>query len=85
MQSIDYDEKREYQNEILIDMLSYMTFRRLKAMEYACYIGQKLTNQTYHNSFEEYERDPDETAFLTEDELAMMYGVSFGERRHGNR
>lgn len=85
LQSTDYDEKREYQNDILIDMLSYITFRRLKAMEYACYVNQKLTNQTYHNSSEETERDPDETAFLSENELAMMYGVSFGERNHGNR
>ncbi len=77
IQSSDYNEQLEYKNDILVHMLSYITFRRLKTMEYSCDIKQLLSGQLntqIKEEWDEEEKDPDQDAFLTDDEKKLMYG-----------
>lgn len=83
IQSTDYEEQREYKNDILIELLSYITFRRMKTIEYGCVIEQESIAKQEVN-LEEDEFDPDEIAFLTKEELDMMYGIDHGEKHHEN-
>lgn len=73
--SYDYDEQIEYKNDILKNMMSYLNFRRLIAAQYGCHLNQRLASSQFIEEEEEVEeRDPDEEAFLTEEEQKMMYG-----------
>ena len=78
--SIDEKERQEYKNDILLCMLEYSTFRRLKTMEYDCSIGDSIVNIIDEVSIKVpsddlSERwDPDEEAFLSEEEKKLMYG-----------
>ncbi len=78
--SIDENERQEYKNDILLCMLEYSTFRRLKTMEYDCSIGDSIVNIIDEVSIKVpsddlSERwDPDEEAFLSEEEKKLMYG-----------
>ncbi len=94
MQCNTYDEKREYEHDLLRQMLSYINLRRLKAMEYGIHMYQAIVdipqvsknNLTQPYGFPEKDDsvDPDEYAFLTEEELAQMYGeVEEDEKSHG--
>lgn len=73
IQSTDYEEQREYKNDILIEMLPYINFRRLKSAEYGCYIEQKLVDQQ-EIKIEEDEIDPYDEYLTKEDwEKAKVY------------
>lgn len=75
IQSTDYDEQIAYKNDILTDMLSYLTFRRMKATEYGCHhVTTSIIDlpNLQENALESW--DPDEEAFLTEEEKRSMYG-----------
>ncbi len=75
IQSNDYDEQIEYKNDILLEMLSYINFRRLKTTEYGCHIKPALVNRHHIEPFVEDSngRDSDDE-FLTDDEKELMYG-----------
>ena len=60
------------ENDILKNMLSYSNLRRLKCMEYQCSIYDCLYCQSDDTMLDE--RDPDEEAFLSEEEKRQMYG-----------
>ncbi len=67
LQSTDHDEQIEYRNDILTEMLSYLTFRKLKTMEYGCVIGQKsIIEQAI--DFEKESEDTSKEEFLTDDD-----------------
>lgn len=76
LNSVTYDEQIEWRNDILKQISSYINFRRLYTIdqginthEYIC-----LTNKQPDPEIEKEEYDPDEDAFLTEDEKSKMYG-----------
>lgn len=74
LHSINYDEQMEYKNDILKNMMSYLNFRRLVAAECGCYLREDLALTQFVEEEDVDERDPDEEAFLTDDEKKMMYG-----------
>lgn len=75
MNAVTHDEQVEYRNDLLQKMFSYINYRRIKALEYDCRINQKLVDlQRTDLGGEEDEVDPDQYAFLTEDEKMEMQG-----------
>ena len=44
-QSSTYDERREYANDLLKQMISYMNLRRMKAAQYALYVSDPIVDQ----------------------------------------
>lgn len=79
MHAVTLDEQVEYRNDLLKKMFSYINFRRVKALEYGCYVNQRLIDlQQVSLEIAEEEVDPDRYAFLTEDEKLEMEGYTKG-------
>lgn len=74
MESVTYDEKKEYENDLLKQMLSYINLRRMKATEHGIRLHEAIVDlpQVLHE--DEDRIDSDEFAFLTEEEMAQIRG-----------